>query len=160
MGEYAAEVITFVLSVLGGYMAAHVKLRSELAAEYDKSLREKRLAAYAELWKLTQDLAKYARPRPVTYEVLAEMHWRLRRWYFETGGLYLSVPSRDAYFALQDVLARIVEDPARRADRAHEYDRDAEEYERLRKPGSALRTCLSADVGTRRSPLFEDSPLA
>ncbi len=50
----AGAIITYILAIL--------KLRKELEIKYDTDLREKRIKKYLELWKLLENLAKYARP--------------------------------------------------------------------------------------------------
>jgi hypothetical protein len=71
----------------------------------------------------------------------------LRKWYFEEGGLFFSEPARDAYFALQDGLKELGEpshDPVPKPA-----------LEALIGKGSALRTYLSADVGTRAKGMLQ-----
>lgn len=74
----------------------------------------------------------------------------LRRWYFETGGLYLSAEARQAYFDLQDGLTVVV--GSERWDAAADPSKQVDEttFEALRHLGSWLRTTLTYDVGTRR----------
>lgn len=144
MSEAIVAVIGLVGSAAGAIWAAYVGTRrrvlAELEAQFDADLRTERLKVYPALWSALEPLAKYAReppglPKQVELEHLAEA---LRRWYFQVGGLYLSVESREAYFALQDRLAAVASDP------------DDDEFEAIRRLGSSVRTALTYDVGTRR----------
>lgn len=142
-------LLSLVGSVVTGIVTAYLtsrKVREDLEAKYDTDLRERRLTVYAELWKLLEPLAKYSRPGPVTPKVLNQLSEDLRKWYFETGGFYLSEGARDAYFALQEGLVGAIT-PERRES---EVEIDASTFEAIRQKGSALRTHLSADLGTRR----------
>ena len=80
----------------------------------------------------------------------------LTRWYFQVGGIYLSEPTRDDYFALQDAL----EDARTSLDRSEGEAMAAEgaAFEFLRERGSALRTSLTRDVGTRKQLMIRGRP--
>ena len=138
----ADRVVTVAVTA---YVTA-AKVCRDLESAYDISLRTDRLATYRELWAALQPLAKYARPGPVTYRVLGSLIDELRRWYFHTGGIFLSSGARAAYFALMDelreVLAKAPNDPSRELDFAA--------FQMLRELGSDLRTAMVEDVQTRR----------
>ena len=99
-----AAIIGALAGVVGTYLGAILKVRKDLEFEYDKSLREKRIVAYQALWKLTGAFPRYAIEKPTTYGDLRKLTASLRDWYFETGGVFLTDASRDAYFALQKAL--------------------------------------------------------
>jgi hypothetical protein len=148
-GTIVAAFVAFfgtLVTVAVTYAATSVKVRRELESSYDLSLREARLGAYQSLWRLLQPLAKYARPEPVTYRLLGRMLNELRAWYFETGGLYLTEPSREAYFHLMDRLR----DLTTRVDGPATRELPFETFEFLRELGSSLRTSMVEDVQTRR----------
>jgi hypothetical protein len=158
-GEIVVAVIGLAGIVLTGLLTAiatTAKVRRELESDYDLALRNERLAAYRELWKRLQPLAKYFRPEAITYRRLKQLGADLRAWYFETGGIYLTPESRDAYFELMDGLRDAV------AARAEELDREVgtAEFERLRDQGSALRTALVGDARTRRESALAESNAA
>jgi hypothetical protein len=147
------QVIVAAIALLGTLVTVAVtayvtaaKVRRDLESEYDIRLRTDRLAAYRELWRSLQPLAKYARPTPVTNSVLRHLIGDLRAWYFQDGGIFLSNHARDAYFALmdelRDELARAQSDPA--------VELDFVAFETLRELGSDLRTAMVEDVQTRR----------
>lgn len=140
-------VIGVLLGAITTYLVAILKLRRELEYKYDTDLRDKRIPQYLELWKLLEDLAKYARPKQLTFDDLRILTASLRQWYFEKGGLFLSDKSRDAYFALQDKIKAVSD-----RDKSPQSEVDETTYEMLRKTGSALRTALTQDVGTRKAP--------
>jgi hypothetical protein len=148
------EIVAAVLALFGTLVTVTVtayvtaaKVRRDLESEYDISLRTDRLAAYRELWKSLQPLAKYARPGPVTYRQVGSLIGELRAWYFQTGGIFLSYGARDSYFELmdelRDVLATAPPDPSEELEPVA--------FEALRELGSDLRTAMVEDVQTRRT---------
>jgi hypothetical protein len=151
------QIVAAVLALLGTVVTVVVtalvtraRVRRDLESEYDISLRGERLAAYRELWRALQPLAKYSRPAPVTYRLLGRLLTELRAWYFQTGGLFLSTGSRDAYFALMDELReRLLRRPV---DTSSELE--FHHFERLRQLGSDLRSAMVEDVQTRRGSVL------
>jgi hypothetical protein len=139
----ASAIIAGVLT----YVTAVLKIRRDLAAQYDADLRRDRIGVYKELWKSLQPLARYAPERSLTCADAHALAGQLRSWYFEQGGLYLSEASREAYFGLQDALKDI-----------HPSDKplSKEEVAMLRERGSTLRTHLTKDVGTRAQPILNE----
>jgi hypothetical protein len=151
MTQIIAPLIAFfgtLLTVAVTATATALKVRQDLQREYDLSLRKERMDAYRELWKTLEPLAKYFRAQRVTYASLKALGSDLRKWYFETGGIFLTVPAREAYFNLMDEL-RLVEILEER-DLPGEVDFAT--FDRLRELGSALRSTMVADVLTRRGP--------
>jgi hypothetical protein len=132
-------VLTYVTTVL--------KIRRDLAAQYDADLRRDRIAVYKELWKNLQPLAKYAPGQILTCNGAHDLASVLRAWYFEEGGLYLSEPAREAYFQLQDGL-KTVQD--------HSDRPVGDLLPTLMALGSELRTQLTHDVGTRAQPMLRE----
>ena len=148
-----AAIVTGVLSAIitawVTYLTTVVKIKKDLEATYDRDLRDRRMAVYKELWKHLEPLAKYARPLPFSLALAKDLTQTLRIWYFETGGLFLSQQTRDAYFAVQDALKVVCDDKGLDEDEAISGAR----FEAIRKKGSTLRTQMTVDVGTRRRPL-------
>lgn len=151
--DYFDEGLTFVLGAIGSYLAVGWKVRKDLEAKYDKTLRDARLEVYQSLWASLQHLAKYSRPAPVTTESLKQLSAQLREWYFVEGGLYLSKRARNKYFRLQDGLQNAIERGCSTGDPAQELD--AGDFEPLRLAGSRLRSAMAADAGTRKAPLLK-----
>jgi hypothetical protein len=141
---------SIVVGALAAVVAAGVtflttrwQLRRQFDFEYDRQLRDRRLAAYGELWRLLEPLSIYER-KPITVETAWVMSTGLTRWYYRTGGLVLSVAARDAYFPVQNVLSAAGRLPMPRDFRvAHET------MEELKNRASRLRTATTSDVGTR-----------
>ena len=156
MSEAIVGVIGLVASAIAAAIAAYFgtkqRVRAELEARYDAELRNSRLGVYPTLWSALEPLAKYAREPPgrPTREEIQKLSASLRKWYFETGGLYLSAEARQAYFDLQDGLSVVVSSErwTAAADRSEQVD--PKTFEALRHLGSWLRTTLTYDVGTRR----------
>lgn len=155
-GDLIGVVLGAIVGSAGSYLGLYWKVRKELEAEYDKDLRQERLTSYKTLWAITQPLAKYARPEPVTPGRLRKLSDDLRQWYFENGGIFMSEATREEYFALQEELkARIA---AHGADLSKSLtDND---YATARKRGSRLRTAITIDVGTRKQPMLKEGDAA
>jgi hypothetical protein len=154
--EAIIAVIGLVGSAAGAIWAAYVGTRrrvlAELEGRYDADLRDLRLGVYPRLWAALEPLARYARERPgrPTRHEIEQIAARLRRWYFQQGGLFLSAEAREAYFRLQDALAAIIGSDRWAAHGEPDDEIDPDTFEALRKLGSWLRTALTYDVGTRR----------
>jgi hypothetical protein len=142
---------TSLASAVGGsvltYVATVLKIRQDLAAQYDADLRRDRIGVYKHLWKALEPLARYAPPGEFTFNKAHNLAVALRAWYFEEGGLFLSEPARDAYFDLQKALKGL-------GDRSDHAVPQAT-LETLMGLGSELRTHLSQDVGTRQQAMLK-----
>jgi len=114
-----------------------------MASTVDTDLRGRRITAYAELWKKTGTLPQWPRNRELTYQDLRALTDELRKWYFETGGMYLSTTARKAYGELQESLTSVL---AKNED-GKVSDAD---YDSARGRCSALRTELTRDLLSRR----------
>jgi hypothetical protein len=101
-------IVGALIGVIGTYLVAILKHRKDLEFKYDTDLREKRITQYAELWKLLQDLAKYARPKQLNYEDLGNLSGSLRQWYFEKGGLLLPTRAEMPTSHLQDTIIEVL----------------------------------------------------
>lgn len=146
-------ILSAIITAVVTYLATVVKIRRELEATYDRDLRDKRIAVYKELWKQLEPLAKYGRSRQFSLEVARDLTQNLRNWYFETGGLFLSDRTRDAYFSVQEALKLVCEDNLL----GESQPIDGMRFEAIRKMGSALRTQMTLDVGTRKRPLTDEA---
>lgn len=161
------ELLRALLGAVGGALATwlglHWKIRQGLQAQYDRDLRARRLRAYQHLWTLTEPMARYASPAPVTRETFERMATQLRHWYFHDGGIYLSDEARRAYFALQRALADALATAAgpdalaRVPDAAGADAGTLDTWEAVvRRASSALRHALVGDVGARNRPMLRD----
>jgi hypothetical protein len=148
-------LLGLVTGALGTYFGLYWKIREELVAKYDQELRAERVKQYTSLWHATEPLAKYAAPGPVTVASLHLLATALRQWYFGGGGMFLSDRARDAYFALQDSIAAVstVGSASQQANGKVPGDQETA----IRKSSSWLRTVLTADVGSRKKPILEES---
>jgi hypothetical protein len=141
-----------LLGLATGIAATAWKSRKDLEAQYDVSLREKRIPAYQELWKELERLAYYSSEHALTYGVSRELSKALRQWYFRVGGLLMSARTREPYFDLQRALKEIADHGG--ADEAEIEERAAVALQGL---GSRLRTSTTDDVATRVGPLLTSS---
>jgi hypothetical protein len=153
--DFASFVVPLISGLISGaitavitYFSTRSKIRLDLTAEYDKELRKDRLGVYKDLWKLLKPLARYSPEKPLTYRVVKDTSERMREWYFETGGIYLSRESRGPYFQLKAAMQAIIDDPAL-ADRPDEPLGDLR-IQTVLDGGKRLRAGLADDIGTRR----------
>lgn len=94
------------------HRAQRERLWDELAIERNTSLLKKRTEVYQGLWSYLAQLPLYPLPLPdeFTYERAKDLQKALRKWYFDGGGMYLTLKrgvlagSRARYFALQRAL--------------------------------------------------------
>jgi hypothetical protein len=146
------SLLTLVAGALISGVATYFGTRSKLRLDYDADLRKRRIEAYADLWRRLEPLAKYAQTPSFSEGQARLFAESLRTWYFEKGGLFLSTTARGDYFALQDLLAHIVEGWGWEPSGQENLLPAAREH--LRTYGSRLRTSLTRDVGTRSRPRF------
>lgn len=119
----------------------------DLQAEADNDLRNQRLQAYEDLWKLLPVLARYDRPKPLNAATLQELTEAMRDWYFDKGGLFLTEESRPAYFKLKDAIAKALESLKGQPEK----ELDDAQVNILVESASDLRTRLANELGTRKS---------
>ena len=137
----------FVSAVIT-HFSTRAKIRLDLAAEYDKKLQEARLTAYKELWTRLEPLARYGREKPITYADLRDISNKTRTWYFHSGGIYLTQPSRGPYFKWKELMQPFL-DNEKLAAHPDKPIPDKELTDVI-KWCSALRSSLSDDIGTKR----------
>jgi len=148
------SVVSGLVGLVASYFGIQWKIKKDLEAQFDASLRELRLVAYKRLWSLLEPLAVFARQGLPRQNELKDLSSVLRGWYFEEGGLYLSESARDSYFRLQRALRAL--SSSDRWSIAGMETLDADTFEHLRRIGSRLRTMLTLDVGTRNPFTFDD----
>lgn len=146
-----AGLVSGAITAVITYFATLSKARLDLAVVYDKELRENRLAAYKELWKLLKPLARYSPEAPVTYRIVKETSESLRDWYFDQGGIFLSRESRAPYFELKATMQRIIDDPKLQEEKERPLDHWLQP---LHQQGTVLREALSNDIGSRQLPFL------
>jgi hypothetical protein len=145
--------LTFALGIATNWATS----RRTLALQYDTELRRERLAVYADLWARLEVLNKYGRESDRLTRVDAQrLVTELKRWYFQVGGIYLSVAARTDYFALQDALQHAL--VTARSEGAEQRSAGEAELEFVRVRASRLRTSLTRDVGTRKALKLRGDP--
>lgn len=142
--------ITAGVSVIATYYFGVLNAKRNLELEYDKKMIEERLDAYKKLWKLFLPLAKYSPPEDTTYSTLKNLSTSMSKWYYEeSGGIFLSINSRNEYFEIQDKITNSLKNTS---------NLDEELNDELRKEiynkASSLRTKLTDDLGSRANSLF------
>jgi hypothetical protein len=129
------------------YLTTSLRIRKDLEARYDLDLRERRIRVYKQLWAYLEPFALYSPPGAITRDTLRDLSASLRRWYFESGGMFFSERARDDYFALQKALQPLL-------DAATSDPVGPQAIADLVEKGSSLRTSLARDVGTRQASKF------
>ncbi len=143
-------LISGVISSALTYFSTRSKIRLDMRVEYDKSLHEKRLALYKDLWPKTEPLARFSPHFVLTYNIVKKVADETRQWYFAEGGIYLSKACREPYFALKEQLQLVLDDE--RLERQPDHPIDTTLRESILKVASRLRTSLADDIRTRRAP--------
>jgi hypothetical protein len=125
----------------------------EVTREVDLELRKLRVQFYQELWNETGIVPTYPRADDVTYEDLRKLSERLRSWYYEKGGMFLSREAHNGrYIPLQEALLATLKTQQSLNKPLSEQLSD-EHYEEIRRKCSRLRTALSDDIQSRRGPI-------
>jgi len=149
-----ASVITgFVSGILSSvvtYFSTRSKIRLDLAVEYDKDLRQKRLELYSELWPKTKPLAEFSVEAPITFEIIKAVSGEMRDWYFAEGGIYLSKRSRRPYFNLKSLMQKILDDNSHQQGYAKPIH--GTRLKKILVAARELRTSLSDDIRARNAP--------
>ena len=146
-------VVSATIGALSAYVGAVVKYRREIEAEFDKGIRSERIRTYPELWKHLEVLARFDRPSTLDVRHIQTLSVAMRKWYFETGGIYLSEATRNSYFDLKALLQRDIDSVNLTADGPTEVVNAPE----LVAAASLLRAHLTKDLGSRRSSPVADS---
>ena len=141
-------LISGLISALVTYFSTRSKIRLDLAAEYEKELRQERLVAYKKLWLTFKPLARYSPETPVNYQVIKSTSEAMRDWYFDGDGIYLTKESREPYFKLKEFMQKIIDDKKLASAKDEEIDRNL--LAPILQHGSLLRTSLTDDIGARK----------
>jgi len=144
--------VSGAVSAVVTYYATRARSRLDLSVTRETALHDARLTAYKKLWPMFEDLSRYGRAQPVTYEILKSVSDRTRTWYYEEGGLYLTPASRDPYFRWKRALQTLLDNPAYRNDPKREVPRP--DVDGMTEILSELHKSLSDDLDTRRTRLF------
>lgn len=142
--EVTVAVVAGTLTLLGGSVLALLNSAISRRSGIDDELRAKRLEVYPRLWALTGTFSRWPE-QTVTREVLADLHERLRGWYYTEGGLYLTERARARYGELQQLVGTVLAKPSAPSDVLSD-----DRYADVRETASALRTALTDDLDTRR----------
>lgn len=144
-----ALVAAIVGAIAGGLVTVlntWLQMRRSLYIDNDKDLRANRLAAYKSLYSRTECLPRYWRANP-NRESFSEWSEGFHEWYFaESGGMFLSNASRDAYHEALKQMA-IVQSTETAVGQISD-----DEVIQLWKAGQDLRRQLTADLGSSASP--------
>jgi hypothetical protein len=138
--------IVGAIGVAFGGATAYIQGALSARAKAGEELRDRRLAAYPLVWRETATLSRYPGAE-VTWADLKALHVVLRRWYFTTGGLFLSARSRDRYYEVQELLGAYL--------LVHMQDDspgsvDSSDYDEIAETCSVFRAAMTEDLETRR----------
>lgn len=99
------EIFAFLT---GGILGVVFKYWFDYKGMVYKELWSRRFEVYKNLFQITAILPQYPMNPKVTYGSLMQASEQMRDWYFEVGGLLLSVKTRDKYFKVQKMIQEIV----------------------------------------------------
>ena len=142
------KIIAGLIGAVTGFLGALLKAWLDSRLKVDAAAREKRWEVYKVLWKETGLIPQWPRNAQLTYGALEVFSDRCRGWYYEEGGFYLSVPARKAYGHMQDVVSDVVK--GQPAENKVSDQNDKDEYMRVHRACSALRTQLTKDLHSRQ----------
>jgi len=142
--DVVLALITAVVGLVTAAVLALVNSWISARAGVDENLREKRLAVYPALWTASAAFSRWPE-QTATRASLEALHDRLRIWYYDEGGLFLSTVARARYGDVQELIAALVAAPGHADGRLNHH-----RYADLRDTASALRTALTEDLDTRR----------
>ena len=144
-----AVVVGGLAGWLGSVLQARLNKAMDTSAAIDVDLRNRRIAVYQDLWKMTRLLPKWPRNQELQYADLEALSARLRDWYFSGNGMYLSrATHQHGYSPLQDALAQVLKSKPSGAVPSTEPN---DVYEFVRARCSRLRTELTLDIESRSS---------
>jgi len=144
---FASGIISSVLT----YFSTRSKIRLDMRVEYDKTLHNKRLELYKELWPITKPLGRFVPHFSLTYNIVRKAVTDMHEWYFNEGGIYLSKNSRKPYFHLKEQMLRVIDNERLEATPDARIE-DKEACNAILNAATSLRTSLADDIRTRRSP--------
>ena len=144
---FASGIISSVLT----YFSTRSKIRLDMRVEYDKTLHNKRLELYKELWPITKPLGRFVPHFSLTYNIVRKAVTDMHEWYFNEGGIYLSKHSRKPYLHLKEQMLRVIDNERLEATPDARIE-DKEACNAILNAATSLRTSLADDIRTRRSP--------
>ena len=139
-------IVPAIVGALVSFIGSLINNSWNARSKIDESLRLDRAAAYKVVWGLTELLPQWPRASGVTYKDLYDLSCRLRDWYFQQGGMYMSTQARDAYGTLQKTLNQIA--------RGKEGNISDADYDVAREDCSRFRTQLTGDLLSRNRALL------
>jgi len=146
-------LISAALTAVVTYFVTRSKIRLDLTVEYDKEIRQKRLALYQSLWRMLKPFARFTAEEKLTYSKIKETSEKMRDWYFEkAGGIYLSKESRKPYFDLKEYLQDIIDDENLKDQKA---ELSKAQLNKILDYGKKLRDSLADDIDTRKESFLK-----
>ncbi len=146
-----------ILGVLAGaiatYLTARSNMRLELEHSYDRTLRDKRLERYQELFHISKCLPRYWRAgESPTRQDLLQFSRDFHDWYFGegAGGMFLTPAAKSVYMRVQNKLAEATHQTA--SESGEESPLSVTESQAIRDLASELRHQLAEDVGAANPP--------
>jgi hypothetical protein len=144
MENLTTILFSSLVGALVAYVGAILKNIIDTRSKFDDALFQKRTDVYSKLWAITREVPKYPKREGIKYSDLKEYSERLKVWYYETGGIYMSKKSQRSYAALQEKIWGLMK-------QEEEADIAESTYKALQEVGSDLRTELTKDLLSRRA---------
>ena len=165
-------IISALIGILSGAVSGILAARWEIRKDIAEDTRRMRKPAYKELWHLSGQLPRYPGTKDLGIVKLGELYdlsVKMADWYFNSdGGLIMSEETKKKYMGAQETIEKVLlegQDPdgsrlkknkpalilrQRIADIALER----ENYLRVQKKFSALRTEMTKDLLSRNRSFF------
>ena len=146
MAQALDILTTSAIGALVSFVVASLTAAAQSRTKVDDSIRERRTKDYQELWRLTVEVPKWPRAS-LTKAQLVSLSSKLKDWYFSGGGMYLSAVSARVYKKLQETITDVTSKATTDAIADDQYDR-------VQRASSALRTELTNDLLSRSQSLW------
>jgi hypothetical protein len=142
------ELIAAVIGLVVGAVAAWIKAVLAIREKANEELRGLRIATYPIVYQLTAPLSLWP-PASMSYDDLFQLNLALRRWYFTSGGLYLSARSRERFGEMKQLICAHL-DGINDETSLDAVDVPSDAYKDLTTTVRAFRNALTEDLETRR----------
>jgi hypothetical protein len=136
---------TAVIGLASGLVLAAVSSWLSGREQAADDVRSARLGAYPAVWRRTSVVSRWPRTNAGPSDLL-DLHLDLRRWYYESGGLFLSERARARYGDLQAILEAYLG----LAEQWTEPELPHAAYDDVMEIASRFRTALTEDLESRR----------
>ncbi len=151
----AGVILGALVGAVTTYLTTRSNMRLELEHSYDRTLRDKRLERYQELFHVSKCLPRYWRPtEEPTRKDLQRFRTEFHEWYFGdgAGGMFLTPTAKEIYIRMLNMLAEVGLKDGDGSGGTADPALSPDESQKLRELASELRHQLTEDVGAAHPP--------